>query len=124
MYRLPEAVAGAQRSAQGSEYGPSRRPSKATSTGTSPYPVSKEAIPREEQASGSDARRSSKASTSRSETDQRSQSKRPPLDSLPEDSQETKRIALPDKTEVADILQKQVPSFPTYPKSVSKLQKQ
>ena len=103
MYRLPEAVAGAQRSAQGSEYGPSRRPSKATSTGTSPYPVSKEAIPREEQASGSDARRSSKASTSRSETDQRSQIKRPPLDSLPEDSQETKRIALPDKTEVADI---------------------
>lgn len=76
MYRLPEAVAGAQRSAQGSEYGPSRRPSIRRRRQVPVLTLmSKEAIPREEQASGSDAKRSSKASTSRSETDQRSKSK-------------------------------------------------
>ena len=40
------------------------------------YPVSKEAIPREEQASASDARRSSKASISRAETERQPRGKR------------------------------------------------
>ena len=105
---------GAPRSQQGSDYGPSRVPSKATTTGTDPYPVGKEAISREEQASASDARRSSKASISRSETERQPQGKRPLLDSLPEDSQEAKRLALPERTEVADRLEASavVPNIP------------